>query len=125
MDYDLVCGGSKLSGWDGDDWKNRLTDCISLTQGRLKTKLNNWWKGKSWTKTYAISQRRKHMSWNSPEGVVLIGGEMDSEIARIWPNIKELSDIPELPDAIIPFYGGEHDYTRYGPFELETTKEYT
>ena len=31
-----------------------------------------------------------------------MGGEMDSEIARTRRNIKELSVIQELPDAIIP-----------------------
>ena len=123
MDHDMVCGGFK----DDDEWRrnefpNRVTNCISLTQGRVKPKLKSWWTGNAWRKTHEIASRRAHMSWDSPEGVVLMGGETYTEIARNKLHIERMYHAPRILDAI-PFYQRDIDYSHYGPFSLETENE--
>ena len=122
MDEDLVCGGSRADDeYARDDWDNRLTDCISLTQGRIKSKLHSWWRGKAWTKTHSIGRRRKHISWNSPEGVMLIGGEQDIEMARNGLSIKRISDVRDA----IPFRRDHYSTVMYADYGLwrGTSKE--
>ena len=123
MDNDMVCGGFRDDNeYERTYWPNRETNCLSLTQGRVKPKLDSWWKGNAWRKTHEIGARREHMSWNSPEGVVLMGGETHTEIARNELRIEEISDVPRILDAI-PFYQSDLDYSHYGPFNLETEDE--
>ena len=123
MDRDMVCGGFRDDNeYYRTYWPNRETNCLSLTQGRVKPKLDSWWKGNAWRKTHEISPRREHMSWDSPEGVVLMGGETHTEIARNDLHIKKISDLRRILDAI-PFYQRNVDSSEYGPFSLETEDE--
>ena len=65
---------------------------------------------------------RECLEKDSPEGVVLMGGETHTEIARNELRIEEISDVPRILDAI-PFYQSDLDYSHYGPFNLETEDE--
>ena len=65
QDGEVACGGQ-----DYDD----ATSCSTLT-------------ATGWTKSHnLVYQRRKHASWNSPDGLLLIGGEYSLRTTELLTN---------------------------------------